>query len=179
MQQAAGELARDYNRRKSRTGAFWDGRYHAMMVDSGQYLWACLRYVELNMVRCGAVKHPGDWPWSGYGELMGCRRRNRLLDLDKLLWLLRAASVAEFRLCLQATLEEAIIKDQLKREPTWTECLAVGSKKYVEKIESEARNRQRLECEKEGGVWILREEHGPVYGAKKEPISLPGGRHFC
>ena len=27
MQQAAGELARDYNRRKSRTGAFWHGRY--------------------------------------------------------------------------------------------------------------------------------------------------------
>jgi putative transposase len=27
MQRATGELARDYNRRKSRTGAFWDGRY--------------------------------------------------------------------------------------------------------------------------------------------------------
>ena len=130
------------------------------------------------MVRCGAVKHPNDWPWSGYGELMGGRRRNRLLDLDKLLWLLRAGSVEEFRLTLQTALEEAMAKDQLKREPTWTECLAVGSQGYVEKIESEARNRQRLQCEQEGGVWVLRDEHGPLYGAKNEPISLPGGRYF-
>ncbi|HXJ61011.1 MAG TPA: transposase, partial [Verrucomicrobiae bacterium] len=55
MQQAAGEFARDYNRRKGRSGAVWNGRYHATMVDSGEYLWECLLYVELNMVRCGAV----------------------------------------------------------------------------------------------------------------------------
>ena len=60
MQQAAGAFARDYNRRKSRSGAFWEGRYHATMIDSGQYLWACLKYVELNMVRCGVVRHPRD-----------------------------------------------------------------------------------------------------------------------
>ena len=43
MQSAAGEFARDYNRRKKRTGAFWEGRYHATIVDSGQYLWECLK----------------------------------------------------------------------------------------------------------------------------------------
>ena len=36
MQQASGEFARDSNRRKSRSGAFWEGRYHATMVDSGE-----------------------------------------------------------------------------------------------------------------------------------------------
>ena len=29
MQRAAGELARDHNRRKDRSGAFWEGRYQA------------------------------------------------------------------------------------------------------------------------------------------------------
>ena len=80
VQQAAGELARDYNRRKQRTGAFWEGRYHAMRVGSGESIWECMKYVELNMARCGVVKHPGEWAWSGYAELMGCRKRNRLLD---------------------------------------------------------------------------------------------------
>jgi hypothetical protein len=55
------------------------------MVDSGEYLWECLNYVELNMVRCGAgpsagsgqVEHPRPWRWSGYEELMGRRNRNR------------------------------------------------------------------------------------------------------
>ena len=38
MQQAAGEMARDYNRRKGRSGAFGEGRYHATMVGSEEYL---------------------------------------------------------------------------------------------------------------------------------------------
>jgi hypothetical protein len=52
--------------RKGRSGAFWEGRYHATMVDSGEYLWECVIYVELNMVRCGVVDHPRQWNWSGY-----------------------------------------------------------------------------------------------------------------
>jgi hypothetical protein len=69
IQQATGGFARDYNRRKRCSGAFWQGRYHATMVDSGEYLWEGLRYVELNMVRCRALNHPGEWAWSGYGAV--------------------------------------------------------------------------------------------------------------
>jgi putative transposase len=172
MQQSAGEWARYYNRRKKRSGAFWEGRYHATMVDSGAYLWECLKYVELNMVRCGVVRHPREWSWSGYSELMGCRKRNRLLDIDKLLWLLRASSVAEFRLHLNAALEEAIAKDQLRREPKWTESLAVGSQAFVERIENTVRNRQETECSREDGLWILREDHGLIFRPQNEAMSL-------
>ena len=35
MQEVAGEFARDYNRRKNRSGAFWEGRYWATMVEGG------------------------------------------------------------------------------------------------------------------------------------------------
>src|ERR1051326_1828562 len=107
MQQAAGEMARDYNRRKGRSGAFWEGRYQATMVGSGEYLWDCIIYVELNMVRCRVVGHPCEWAWSGYGELMGRRKRNQLLDVEKLLWLLRCGSVTEFREHLNVALEQA------------------------------------------------------------------------
>jgi putative transposase len=117
MQQAAGELARDYNRRKSRSGAFWEeGRYHATVVDSGEYLWECIIHVELNMARCGVVDHPRQWNWSGYGELMGWRKRNRLLDVEKLLWLLRCGSVTELREHLNEALERAILNDELERQ---------------------------------------------------------------
>lgn len=170
MQRAAGESARDYNRRKKRSGAFWEGRYEATMVDSGRYLWECLKYVELNMVRCGAVKHPREWPWSGYEELMGMRRRNRLLDVEKLLWLLRVSQVEEFRACLNRALDEAIAKDQLKRQPHWTCGLAVGSRAFTEAMEVRIRNRQSIECYEDGGVWVLRDEHRPLSGVKKRPI---------
>jgi hypothetical protein len=47
-------------------------------VDSDEYLWRCLRYIELNMVRCAVVAHPKEWEWVGHHEIMGDRSRYRL-----------------------------------------------------------------------------------------------------
>jgi hypothetical protein len=37
-------------------GAFWQDRYHATAIETGEHLWRCLVYVCLNMVRAGVVK---------------------------------------------------------------------------------------------------------------------------
>jgi putative transposase len=76
MQSLEGDFAQAYNlRKKTRSGAFWGDRYHAVMVDTGEYLWRCLKYIDLNMVRAGKVTHPHDWQWCGYHELVGLKRR--------------------------------------------------------------------------------------------------------
>jgi len=49
-----------------RTGTLWEGRYKATLIDSESYLLTCMRYIELNPVRAGMVKHPGDYRWSSY-----------------------------------------------------------------------------------------------------------------
>jgi len=68
------------NLRKKWHGAFWNERYHATMIDGGDYLWTCLKYIDLNMVRAGVVSHPREWNWTGYEELVGERKRYRLID---------------------------------------------------------------------------------------------------
>ena len=75
MQQLEGGFADYYNRRKRRSGAFWGGRFHCTMIDGGDHLWNCLNYIGLNMVRAGVVRHPAEWAWCGYHELVGKRRR--------------------------------------------------------------------------------------------------------
>jgi putative transposase len=170
IQLAAGEFARDYNRRKGRSGAFWEGRYHATMVEGGEYLWECLKYVELNMVRCGVAGHPSQWEWSGYGELMGWRKRNRLLDLDKLLWLVQAASLEDFRAHFNRALEEAIINDELERQAKWTEGIAVGTQEFVKGIEERIRGRQEMEVSQETGAWVLREEDKALFETKNASV---------
>jgi putative transposase len=159
MQSAAGEFARDYNRRKKRSGAYWEGRYHATIVDSGKYFWDCLKYVELNMVRCGVVKHPREWEWSGYGELVGQRKRNSLLNIPKLLELLGQPSLEDFRKQFEYSLVETMANDQAKGEEKWTQCLAVGSREFVEEIEPRVRNRQQTKRIQEGQAWVLREDY--------------------
>lgn len=176
MQQAAGAFARDYNRRKARSGAFWEGRYHATMVEGGDYVWNCLRYVELNMVRCGVVAHPSQWLWSGYHELMGGKRRNRLLDLDRLLWIVRAPSLDEFRQHFERRIAESIGRGQLKREPMWTESVAVGSEAFVASLAPQVPWRRSTSIVEETGAWVLRDEHASIFRLENRAIdSFQGG----
>jgi len=55
-----------FNYRYQRTGTLWEGRYRATVVDAEPYLVECMRYIELNPVRAGMVKHPADFIWSSY-----------------------------------------------------------------------------------------------------------------
>ena len=82
MQGLEGEFAEHYNRRNQRSGSFWGGRFHPTMIDGGEHLWNCLRYIDLNMVRASAASHPSDWTWCGYREIVGERKRYCLLDTD-------------------------------------------------------------------------------------------------
>jgi putative transposase len=64
------DLGRDYvrtiNRNYRRSGTLWEGRYKSSLIDEARYCLACYRYIELNPVRAGMVRHPGDYPWSSF-----------------------------------------------------------------------------------------------------------------
>jgi putative transposase len=167
MQTVAGQSAQAYNQRKGRSGAFWSDRYHATMVQTGGHLWACLRYIDLNMVRAGAVSHPADWEWTGWHELMGLRQRYRLLDLEALISCLEEPTVAAFRTRYGAMTEDALQRRELGRQPCWTESVAVGSEEFVKEAEGLLRAqglRLKTIVEETGdGTWVLREPE-PPYG---------------
>lgn len=80
MQLTAGRIAQAYNQRKHRTGAFWEDRYHATAVDGGEHLARRVVYVDLNIVRAGAVGHPAEWESGGYREIQAPPRRHRIID---------------------------------------------------------------------------------------------------
>jgi putative transposase len=168
MRQVEGETGRAYNRRKGRSNAFWGDPYHATLVEGGDYLWQCLCYIELNMVRCGVVKHPRDWPWVGYHELMGTRQRYRLIDSERLCWRLRTANLDDLRRNLEHSLANRIARDQLQREPCWTESLAVGSARFLEQLKPENFSRRETQIiESSENVWVLRETQHP-YNEKSD-----------
>ncbi len=173
MQGVAGEFARAYNRRKGRTNAVWGDNFHATLVEGGGYLWRCLCYIELNMVRAGAVNHPREWEWVGYHEIMGERKRNRLVDVERLCWRLGTDDLGAVRKNLEASLAEALAREQVRREPCWTESLVVGSAGFVSRMQPLIRCRQETEIvEAPGEVWVLREPEAP-YGKETGPKRAP------
>ena len=84
MQPIAGRTAQEYNQRKSRQGAFWEDRYHATAIDADQHLHRCLVYIDLNMVRAGAVNHPEKWKESGFREIQKPPKRYAIINLQSL-----------------------------------------------------------------------------------------------
>ena len=54
------------NEARSRTGALWEGRYKAGVIDADDYFMACSRYIELNPVRAGLAPDPAAYRWSSY-----------------------------------------------------------------------------------------------------------------
>ena len=152
MQKVAGETARSYNRRKGRLNAFWGDNYHATLVERGEYLWRCLVYIELNMVRCGVVRHPEDWSWVGYHEIMGRRKRYRLLDLERLAWRLATPEIEDVRHHLARALDLEISRHEMRREPCWSESLAVGSSAFLARTQPQILSRRPDVAEEEAQV---------------------------
>jgi len=135
MQYAQGDIAQAYNRRKGRSGAFWGDRFHPTLIQSGAHLWRCLFYIGLNMVRAGVVEHPADWAECGVHELMGERKRYCLLNVERLLRCLGMPDhVDAFRRWYRRTLGQMCRTAYRVREPAWTECVAVGSREWVEDL---------------------------------------------
>ena len=67
LMQFLGRLyVRYFNYAYTRTGTLFEGRFKTCLVEENHYLLNCLTYIELNPVRAGMVKDPGDYHWSSY-----------------------------------------------------------------------------------------------------------------
>ncbi len=65
MRQLNGVYTQKVNRRHQRVGHVFQGRFKAILVERGDsYLLELARYVVLNPVRAGMVKHVRRWKWS-------------------------------------------------------------------------------------------------------------------
>jgi hypothetical protein len=64
-------------------GAYWEDSYHATAVQADQHLHRCMVYIDLNMVRAGAVSHPanreGKCQAFPFPPLPGCSSRSTRL----------------------------------------------------------------------------------------------------
>jgi len=181
IQLVAGRTGQEYNARKHRKGAFWEDRYHATAIETGQHLQRCLLYVDMNMVRAGVVKHPEDWAHGGYQEIQGHRRRNTVIDQQALKIALGLDSVDSLKTVHGEWIGAALREDHLKREENWSQSVAVGSAEFALGIQSalglRGRNRDMIE---NNDMHVLREAeetYGPIYGCENRPIE-PETLHF-
>jgi putative transposase len=178
---AEARVAQEYNKRKERSGAFWEDRYHATAIETGGHFVNCLAYIDLNMVRARVVNHPGEWPFCGYYELQQPRQRqrNQLVNLVELSSLLGMRDIKGLRESRARWVARECQAGNFSRDPIWTECVAVGSQKYVEGILSRLKGKAKgREIRGDRERFVLKEATGAylrTFGVESEDLRAKKG----
>jgi putative transposase len=170
----AGRTGQEFNRRKQRKGAFWEDRYHATAIESGEHLLRCIAYIDLNMVRAGVVDHPSEWVFGGYNEIQRPKKKNALINYDRLTHLLGFDNYEDVRINHSKWIESCLHSQSNGREEKWTRSIAIGSRTFIEGIKEKmgiaAKGRKPIES---GDSFQLRESVVPYnahLGAKNSDI---------
>jgi len=175
IQLVAGRTAQEFNQRKGRRGAYWEDRYHATAIESGEHLLRCLMYIDMNMVRTGAVKHPVEWGECGYHEIQQPSLRYNLIDRRRLVVLCGLRDDEQLRHLHGEWVEKSVREGVLKRCPDWTEAIAIGSAEFVRQIQQDAHGKLAgRKVRKVGDTFLLREPeaaYGNRFEAEKDTLS--------
>lgn len=169
MQLIAGRTAQEFNQRKGRKGAYWEDRYHATAVAADDHLVRCMTYIDLNMVRAGAVNHPSEWEESGYAELFSPRQRYGLVDRRALMKLLNIGTLEQLRTECRNWTNAALDSGASTRDERWSGSIAVGDRAFAEEVRAALDLDSRSPRIRGGeGAYILREDdepYEPFFGA--------------
>jgi hypothetical protein len=57
----------NHTRTSPRRGGLWAGRFKSCIVEEGESVWRCLKYIEMNAVRANIVRDPGDYRFCSWG----------------------------------------------------------------------------------------------------------------
>lgn len=164
IQLVAGRCAQEYNMRKKRKGAFWEDRYHATAIQSGEHLLRCLAYIDLNMVRARVVCHPEEWQFGGYNEIQEPKRKCRIINHNKLVRLCGYDTYKTFKFMHLSLVENILVGNRCKKDKCWTQSVAVGSQDYVSEVKNELLHKTKgrnVTPVNEDEGYQLREETAP------------------
>lgn len=143
MHRLGSKYARLANQRWGRSGSLFEGRFRSSLVESDAYFVACMRYIDLNPVRAGLVRNPGDYPWSSFRRNAGMAPLAPLVPGESYLAL---GQMPEDRGKRYLELCEAGIPEhQLHciRESA-RKCRALGDPSFVKEIERRSSRAQAL-----------------------------------
>ena len=146
IQYVHGRVGQYYNIRHKRKGSFWSDRFHAVLIESGEHLSECMYYIDYNMLRNGVVHHPAEWKHSGYHELIGTKKRYRIINLARLINCLKIDDPLQFRLWYKKTIN-AKAEFYMERQPWWTEAAAVGSLEWIDTVSKKVGIKRRTKIE--------------------------------
>jgi putative transposase len=85
MQHLNGAYAKAFNEQHGLDGHLFQGRFHAVLVESTWHLLELTRYLAINPVLGGLCTDPADWPWGSYSLIVGAAPSSTLVAVEDVL----------------------------------------------------------------------------------------------
>jgi putative transposase len=130
MRRFNGVYTQSFNRRHSRVGHLFQGRYKSIVVDKESYGLELCRYIVLNPVRARMVKHPEGWQWSSYRATVGKATAPEWLEVG---WLLSQFSALD-----PAGSYERFVRQGLGQGSPWDKLrgqIWLGNEAFLQRME--------------------------------------------
>ncbi len=151
-----------------RRGSLWADRFKHTLLGDGKAAWTCVKYIEMNPVRAGMVKHPSDYRYGSFGVWAATGVHPfapHVVDhlLPALQGMYPFSSIAQLFASLSNAYDELrpgthTRKSWLERRARyWVDGLVIGSELFV--LDTAARFRPYLRKKKHGAARII--GHGP------------------
>jgi len=178
MKHLNGIYTQKFNKKHRRVGHLFQGRFKAIVVEKDTYLKELCRYLVLNPVRAKMVKHPKDWKWSSYRQMVGLDKPDPWLGVD---WILGQFGKNEkmARKNYRKFIEDGIGK----KETPWDDLYSriyLGSKDFLDKAHALGQKHKALDVPKyqkhviKQKPEVLLTKVAKVYGEKVEELLRPG-----
>jgi len=158
MHRLANTFAKRFNVIRGRKGHLWEGRFRSTVVHASSYFLRCMAYIDLNPVRAGIVKEPGDYQWASYRHL--AREDESFITLHRIYLGLGKDRRTRSRKYSK------LLEEEMGREPySLADVLFVGSPDFTRRAQKrfgivDEQRRHLGTVELDGGLRAIELRHG-------------------
>ncbi|MGH7884533.1 MAG: transposase [Thermodesulfobacteriota bacterium] len=133
-----------FNRKYSRSGHLFQGRYKAIIVEKEEYLVELSRYIHLNPVRIGMVQKSEEYKWSSYEGFIKNKKELEWINYE---WIL--SSFSKVKSISRSKYREYVregIKDSVENPLNKViGQIVLGGEKLLEKVKQIAKSEDKLD----------------------------------
>ncbi len=132
MQDLQSSTSKKFASKRGGESSMWQGRFKAIFIHGGLLIKQCMLLLDLQMLATGKCNHPAEWEYSGWHELVGIKKRYRVISISHAMkaWGSKT-NIKKFKADYVRAIEACCMNKSFGCLATWINALAVGPSEWI------------------------------------------------
>ncbi len=132
MQDLQSSTSKKFASKRGGESSMWQGRFKATLIHGGIWIKQCMLLLDLQIIATGRCNHPAEWEYSGWRELVGIKKRYRVISTSHAMGAWGTGeNINKFRSDYVQAIEACCANKSFGCLTTWTNALAVGPSGWI------------------------------------------------